>query len=45
LGFWGSDSLLLFRGELYDVRRLRVFLVDACYLFNRLSQQLPLTLR
>jgi hypothetical protein len=33
-----GDSLFFFRGELNDVGWLRVFLVDAYYLFNRLSK-------
>ena len=40
-----SDSPLFLRGELDIFRWLRVWLVGDWYLFNRLSQDHPLTLR
>jgi len=40
-----SDSPLFLRGELDTVGWLRVWLVVNWYLFNRLFQEHPLTLR
>ena len=40
-----SDSPLFLRSDLDTIGWLRVLLVGDCYLFNRLSQEHPLTFR